>query len=131
MSRKVTIAQFFSMNRESPVRTCKQDPYYPRSFLLLETKAIPLDSLFLNPQVSEDCTDLWLDYAYCIKPVGVITTYNGYDGYTTRPPLNETSMTQLPPGHPGVREILAQLANRTLAHPFIPLASGTRRDCYR
>lgn len=82
-------------------------------------------SLFLNPQVNENCTNLWLDYAYCIEPVGTIKTYDGYDGYTTRPPLNQTPTTELP-DRPGPIDLIG---NNTA--PAVPKASGTRKDCYR
>lgn len=36
------------------------------------------DFLFLNPEVYTNCTNLLLDVAYCVLPVGNINTYSGY-----------------------------------------------------
>jgi hypothetical protein len=39
------------------------------------------DFYFLNPSInSTDCHDLQVKVAYCVKPVGDITTYPGYNG---------------------------------------------------
>jgi hypothetical protein len=46
------------------------------------------DFYFLNPVINTDCTNLWLDTAYCVSPVGSITTYSGY------PTASGGSMTQ-------------------------------------
>jgi len=84
------------------------------------------DFLFLNPSVNENCTNLWLNYSYCIQPVGDITTYPGYGGTTT---------TTLPPFTPGPKtalpwdETMETGTNRTDL-VVIPLAEGTRIDCY-
>jgi hypothetical protein len=36
------------------------------------------DFYFLNPFVNSNCTNLWLNTAYCVQAVGTITTYPGY-----------------------------------------------------
>lgn len=36
------------------------------------------DFYFLNPEINKDCTNLDLGVAYCVQPVGTITTYSGY-----------------------------------------------------
>jgi hypothetical protein len=28
------------------------------------------DFLFLNPSVNENCTNVWANYSYCVRPVG-------------------------------------------------------------
>ncbi|KAI7261490.1 hypothetical protein KC343_g2679 [Hortaea werneckii] len=41
------------------------------------------DFLFLNPEINEKCTNLLLDIAYCVRPVGSIQAYEGYTKTTT------------------------------------------------
>ncbi|KAM0281375.1 hypothetical protein ACHAO9_010746 [Fusarium lateritium] len=36
------------------------------------------DFIFLNPHVWENCTNVYKDYNYCVRPVGYISTYPGY-----------------------------------------------------
>lgn len=36
------------------------------------------DFYFLNPQVDNKCSNLWLNTSYCVKPVGNVATYSGY-----------------------------------------------------
>lgn len=80
------------------------------------------DFLFLNPEVWENCTNLWLDANYCVKPVGYISTYPGYGGTPTTKPFVQTNATSLP-------DIGDILANFTETQPIIPLANQTRVDC--
>ena len=59
------------------------------------------DFYFLNQQVDDKCTNLWLHASYCVKAVGDITTYNGYPITTaatvfTRPTPAPTSTTSYP-----------------------------------
>ncbi|KAF2460035.1 hypothetical protein BDY21DRAFT_419731 [Lineolata rhizophorae] len=42
---------------------------------------IPLDDFyFLNPEINANCTNLLLGEAYCVAPVGSISTYTNYTG---------------------------------------------------
>ncbi|KAM0811391.1 putative LysM domain-containing protein [Seiridium cardinale] len=41
-------------------------------------------NLFLNPEVWSNCTNLYLDYYYCVEAVGYISTYSGYGGSSTK-----------------------------------------------
>ncbi|KAK4222266.1 hypothetical protein QBC38DRAFT_504196 [Podospora fimiseda] len=36
------------------------------------------DLFFLNPSLNAKCTNILLELAYCVAPVGDITTYTGY-----------------------------------------------------
>ncbi|EUC49055.1 carbohydrate-binding module family 50 protein [Bipolaris oryzae ATCC 44560] len=36
------------------------------------------DFYFLNPQVDNKCSNLWLNTSYCVRPVGNVATYSGY-----------------------------------------------------
>ncbi|KAI0190612.1 hypothetical protein F4808DRAFT_401018 [Astrocystis sublimbata] len=80
------------------------------------------DFLFLNPEVWRNCTNLFRDYNYCVKPVGTISTYSGYPGATTTLPFHETKATSKP------YEDLLQKFSTNMS--IIPLANGTRVDCY-
>ncbi|KAL7622002.1 hypothetical protein AAE478_007503 [Parahypoxylon ruwenzoriense] len=88
------------------------------------------DFYFLNPSIDANCTNLLLGVAYCVAPVGDITTYPGYPTTTrsgpwatiTVPPVTfdpvNTAITT-PMGDPGYE------ATRSL----LPTASGTTQDC--
>ncbi|KAL6229363.1 hypothetical protein BDW75DRAFT_249828 [Aspergillus navahoensis] len=78
-------------------------------------------SLFLNPQVWDNCTNLMRDYYYCVRPVGYITTYPGYGGSATTEPFVQTPSTPVPEN---------PLANYSSSQPVIPIANKTRLDCY-
>ncbi|RYP36756.1 hypothetical protein DL768_010914 [Monosporascus sp. mg162] len=80
------------------------------------------DFLFLNPQVWRNCTNLWLDYYYCVQPVGTITTYPGHPDSSTTVPFVETPATAVP--------YVDLLENYTTSQPVVPLANGTRVDCH-
>ncbi|KAF2009038.1 carbohydrate-binding module family 50 protein [Aaosphaeria arxii CBS 175.79] len=36
------------------------------------------DFYFLNPQVDMECSNLWQNTSYCVRPVGNVATYSGY-----------------------------------------------------
>lgn len=81
------------------------------------------DSIFLNTEVWENCTNLEANVYYCVEPVGSISTYPGYGATTTATStFVPTNCTSLP-----YRDILAKY---TTTEPFIPFANGTRKDCY-
>ncbi|KFY95243.1 hypothetical protein V500_02879 [Pseudogymnoascus sp. VKM F-4518 (FW-2643)] len=80
------------------------------------------DFLFLNPEVWENCTNLWKDYNYCVKPVGTITTYSGHPKSTSTKPFVNTPATSVPYVDP------SDMFNTNAT--IIPLANETRRDCY-
>ncbi|KAJ0281888.1 hypothetical protein CBS470a_008049 [Colletotrichum nupharicola] len=81
------------------------------------------DFLFLNPQVWENCTNVWADYYYCVRPVGYISTYPGYLPPTTTKEFIQTPTTDLP-------FVEDAFANYTSTRPVIEVANGTRLDCY-
>ncbi|KFY18003.1 hypothetical protein V492_00218 [Pseudogymnoascus sp. VKM F-4246] len=80
------------------------------------------DFLFLNPEVWENCTNLWKDYNYCVKPVGTITTYLGHPGSTSTRPFVDTPATAVP-----YVDLMGRF-NKNDA--VIRLANKTRLDCY-
>ncbi|UKZ58866.1 uncharacterized protein TrAtP1_000188 [Trichoderma atroviride] len=81
------------------------------------------DFIFLNSEVWQNCTNLELGYYYCVEPVGYISTYPGYLPTATTKPFNQTSATSLPyDGDPWARFS----SNSSV----IPIANGTRVDCY-
>ncbi|CAM1509828.1 Fc.00g001630.m01.CDS01 [Cosmosporella sp. VM-42] len=78
--------------------------------------------LFLNPEVWENCTNLLTDYNYCVQPVGQITTYPGYGGSKTSRPFKPSNFTSVPYSD--------ALSKYSSTEPVIPIANGTRLDCY-
>ena len=79
-------------------------------------------SLFLNPELFQNCTNLLADTYSCVQPVGYIETYSGYgESSTSTVPFDETPLTSLPSQPP--------MAWLTGSSPIIPLANGTRTDC--
>ncbi|KAL9474230.1 hypothetical protein ACSS6W_008610 [Trichoderma asperelloides] len=80
------------------------------------------DFIFLNPEVGTNCTHLLLDYYYCVRPVGAISTYIGYGGAQT----NNTTWVELSMKSVPRRDIMASFRTDK---PMIPMANGTRRDC--
>jgi hypothetical protein len=80
-------------------------------------------SLFLNPHVWENCTNVYREYWYCVRPVGYISTYPGYTSTTPTTEFVQTPSTPLPVVDnpmPGLNETKP---------PIIPVANGTRIDC--
>ncbi|TFK66093.1 hypothetical protein BDN72DRAFT_889204 [Pluteus cervinus] len=79
------------------------------------------DFIFLNPAINSNCTNLFADESYCVQPVGDINTYSGRPGYveptTSVAPIIYTNLpdaTYTPTPKPTA----------------VPLANGTRTDCY-
>lgn len=60
---------------------------------------------------------------YCVEPVGAISTYPGYGTTTATQTFVPTTCTSLP--------WVNITANYTTTNPVIPLANGTRTDCYK
>ncbi|KGO39632.1 hypothetical protein PEX1_079750 [Penicillium expansum] len=90
-------------------------------FLAGKTKANG-DSLFLNPELFQNCTNLLADTYYCVQLVGYIATYLGYgQSLNSKVPFNGTLSTSLPS-----EPLMVWL---TGSSPIIPLANGTRTDC--
>ncbi|KAH7148159.1 hypothetical protein DER46DRAFT_564771 [Fusarium sp. MPI-SDFR-AT-0072] len=80
------------------------------------------DLLFLNQELFSNCTNLLAGVYYCVQPVGYISTYPGYDGSSTRPPIQPMSATTLP--NPPAKTNKPALS-------VIPIANGTRKDCVK
>ncbi|KAJ4269753.1 hypothetical protein NW762_001421 [Fusarium torreyae] len=79
------------------------------------------DFIFLNPHVWENCTNVYKDYYYCVRPVGYISTYPGYLPTTDTREWIQVSGTP----HPGGGSPF-DLLEKT---PAIPIANDTRQDC--
>lgn len=111
-------------------------------------------SLFLNPEVLANCTNLLADTYYCVEPVGAISSYSGYLNPTsTTSAFKASSFTPLPnigdplakfsSSAPGKRSLIPSSSLRpylglggspadqllTRSSKVIPLANGTRLDC--
>jgi hypothetical protein len=72
------------------------------------------DFYFLNPQVDNKCSNLWLNTSYCVAPVGNIATYSGYPTSTpgTVFPKPTPEPTSVPP--PVVTPPLSATASGTV-----------------
>ncbi|KAF4336893.1 hypothetical protein FBEOM_9240 [Fusarium beomiforme] len=81
------------------------------------------DFIFLNPHVWENCTNVYKDYYYCVRPVGYISTYPGYLPSTSTKEFIKTPTTPMPidfgPPDDSVDTSIV-----------IPMANQTREDCY-
>ncbi|KAF5561912.1 hypothetical protein FNAPI_3459 [Fusarium napiforme] len=81
------------------------------------------DFIFLNPHVWENCTNVYKDYYYCVRPVGYISTYPGYLPTTVADDRwIPVTGTPVPIGRGSPFDNLK-------AGPTIPIANDTRRDC--
>ncbi|RMJ07403.1 hypothetical protein CDV36_012997 [Fusarium kuroshium] len=80
------------------------------------------DFIFLNPHVWENCTNVYKDYYYCVRPVGYISTYPGYLPTTSTKEFVQTPFTPLPLEYD-------PLVGYVSTNPVIPLANKTREDC--
>ncbi|KAL4795601.1 hypothetical protein BDV19DRAFT_378800 [Aspergillus venezuelensis] len=84
-----------------------------------------MDFYFLNPEIDDDCTNLLLGEAYCVAPVGDISTYSNYPVTTplfTVPLATFSSVdTQISTSTSG--------SERTYTPTAMPLAEGTLEDC--
>lgn len=85
------------------------------------------DFFFLNPEVNRDCTNLMLAEAYCVAPVGTISTY---PGWTT---TGVWASITVPPAT--FSFVNTTIATRTSNPGFIytpsylPIAPGTNQNC--
>ncbi|KAI5264549.1 hypothetical protein E4T47_08733 [Aureobasidium subglaciale] len=97
-------------------------------------KAISLnDFYFLNPEINSNCTNLYLNYSYCVQPVGDISSYAGYGIGAVTSGVTEVSSTKVT-GTPTAFDTLPDATMATLnVEPtsgyLFALANGTRGDC--
>ncbi|KEQ98602.1 carbohydrate-binding module family 50 protein [Aureobasidium subglaciale EXF-2481] len=97
-------------------------------------KAISLDDFyFLNPEINSNCTNLYLNYSYCVQPVGDISSYAGYGIGAVTSGVTEVSSTKVT-GTPTAFDTLPDATMATLnVEPtsgyLFALANGTRGDC--
>ncbi|KAL4958979.1 uncharacterized protein BDV14DRAFT_194147 [Aspergillus stella-maris] len=81
------------------------------------------DFYFLNPKIDANCTNLWLGEAYCVAPVGTITSYSGYP--VTTPRISITSAT-----FPSVTITMSTPTTGYVAtSSAMPTVSGTLSNC--
>ena len=100
-----------------PIRQVVEGDYCGK--LTLDLGITMEDLLFLNSGLNEDCTNLQLKVAYCVSPVGDITTYPGYTGGPStsfpRPPTATTTFHMptetLNPKAPGTIDDCSEYAN--------------------
>ncbi|KAI3227720.1 hypothetical protein CBS147310_7445 [Penicillium roqueforti] len=89
---------------------------------------ISLDNFeFLNPELNANCTNLFLDYSYCVQAVGDIATYSGYATTTTK----YTSLTADPAiTWANLPTATRPVYNLTTTTSSYPLASGSLDGCF-
>ncbi|KAK3933774.1 hypothetical protein QBC46DRAFT_462929 [Diplogelasinospora grovesii] len=79
------------------------------------------DFLVLNPEVNDNCTNLYAYESYCMEPVGDMSNYPGAPGYVgTIPPWTTVPASSLP---------TATYIPALYVGPSITYANGTRTDC--
>lgn len=93
------------------------------------TQSISLaDFYFLNPEIDQNCTNLELGEAYCVQPVGSITSYPNYTITGVLP------ITVTPATFSSVNTAIPTSTNDPgyayTAPALLPTASGTISGCY-
>ncbi|ETS74812.1 hypothetical protein PFICI_13296 [Pestalotiopsis fici W106-1] len=83
-----------------------------------------VDFVFLNSAINENCTNLYAEESYCVRPVGDINTYSGKPGYAA-PTLTMTGT---------IEDSATTLPDASFTYPSpvrtpFPLATGSRKDC--
>lgn len=86
------------------------------------------DFYFLNPEIDENCSNLQLGKAYCVRPVGSLTSYPNYTitgilPITVSPAIFSSVSTAIPTStnDPGYKYI---------EPPLLPTAPDTIPGCY-
>ncbi|CAG8067040.1 unnamed protein product [Penicillium salamii] len=86
------------------------------------------DFYFLNPEIDANCTNLELDEAYCVKPVGSITSYPNYTATGVLPiTVTPVTFTYVNTNVPSATSDPGYVVTGTA---LLPTASGTIPDCY-
>ncbi|OTB16721.1 carbohydrate-binding module family 50 protein [Daldinia sp. EC12] len=81
------------------------------------------DFYFLNPSIDANCTNLLLDIAFCVLPVGDINTYSGY-------PYSTSSMYSLTrSAYVTTTPTLPTVVVSTTPISSLPTAPGTLANC--
>lgn len=81
------------------------------------------DFIFLNPEVNQNCTNLYAQESYCVAPVGELSDYPGHSGY-------------IPPVSTAAKSAWSSFPTATYVPPNLnitelsPLANDTRTDCF-
>ncbi|KAK1752213.1 carbohydrate-binding module family 50 protein [Echria macrotheca] len=81
------------------------------------------DFYYLNPSIDTGCTNLWLDTAYCVAPVGDINTYASYP-YSTSLPYTLTS-----PTYTTTTFTPTTIVPSLTPVPTLPIAPGSLSSC--
>ncbi|KAK3337686.1 LysM domain-containing protein [Cercophora scortea] len=77
--------------------------------------------LILNPEVNENCTNLYAKESYCVEPVGDMASYPGAPGYVSPVPSFATIPWTSLPEATNIPSLYQGNASA--------LANGTRKDC--
>lgn len=89
------------------------------------------DFYFLNPYLNINCTNLWLDTAYCVAPVGDINTYPGHPTPTRTGPWATISIPPVtfPPVNTDITTGTGDPGYAVTGTALLPKASGTVQGC--
>ncbi|KAJ5426043.1 hypothetical protein N7465_001113 [Penicillium sp. CMV-2018d] len=86
------------------------------------------DFYFLNPEIDASCTNLQLGEAYCVQPVGSITSYPNYTISGVLPiTVTPVSFSAVNTAIPTITRDPGYIYTPTA---LLPTASGTIPDCY-
>ncbi|KAK8131957.1 hypothetical protein PG999_000130 [Apiospora kogelbergensis] len=96
--------------------------------MISTANGISLDDLyFLNPEIDANCTNLWANYSYCVKPVGSISEYPGYGGVDVGSDPVTSAISTL---DAATLPIIAAPTYSFTTSARLPLASGSLSGCY-
>lgn len=83
------------------------------------------DFYFLNPEIDTDCTNLLLGEAFCVAPVGSITTYASYPITTPLFTVTSATFSSVDTSIPTTTSDPGYIYTPT----YLPTAPGTLTDC--
>jgi LysM repeat protein len=87
------------------------------------------DFRFLNSGINANCTNLFSEQSYCVKPVGDINTYSGRSSHastSTKAIYSYAPFSDIPLAS---KTATISSPNRANISTTLPLAKGTRSDC--
>jgi hypothetical protein len=87
------------------------------------------DFRFLNSGINANCTNLFSEESYCVKPAGDINDYSGRSGYAStgiKATLSFAPFSDIPLAS---KTATISSPRGTISSTALPLAKGTRSDC--
>jgi len=87
------------------------------------------DLKFLNPSIDLNCENLWLNYAYCVQPVGAIISYSSYLSTSVSSYSQYYSLTSADYATATWSVVTSPAVPTRHAFKHKPKAPGTWRNC--